>query len=113
MNLKDKTHQEDIFERFHEAIVKYHRQSREATFYADKLCITPKYMSSIIKQVTGRSANEWINGYVIREAKALLRSKKRCTIQEISDYMGFPDQATFSKFFKKHTNYPPTEYRLR
>ncbi len=110
---KERTRQEDICERFHDAVVKYHRQAREVIFYADKLCITPKYLSSIIKKVTGKSANDWINGYVIRESKAILRTNKHMTMQELSYHMGFPDQATFSKFFKKHTGYSPTEYRIK
>ncbi len=110
---KEKTRQGDICELFHEAVVKYHRQAREVIFYADKLCITPKYLSSIVKQVTGKSANDWINGYVIRETISILRTDKHMTMKELSRYMGFPDQATFSKFFKKHTGYTPSEYRMK
>ena len=105
--------QEHVFEQFHDAIVKYHRESREVIFYADKLCITPKYLSAIIKQVSGKSANDWINDYVMRETKAMLKTQKSMTIQEISDIMGFPDQATFSKFFKKHEGCTPTDYRMK
>ncbi len=108
-----KSRQEDIYERFHDAIVKYHRRSREVIFYADKLCITPKYLSCIVKQVTGKSANDWINRFVIREAKAILRTEKQKTIQKISEELGFPDQATFSKYFKKHTGTTPTDYRIQ
>ena len=113
MESPNRTRQEEVFERFHDAIIKYHRQSREALFYADKLCISPKYMSSIIKKVTGKSANEWINDYIIRESKVILKNEKQKTILEISDLMGFPDQATFSKFFKKHVGITPSDYRLK
>ncbi len=106
-----KTRQEEVFERFYDLIILHHRQSREVTYYADKLCMTPKYLSSIVKQVTGRSANSWIDKYVILESKALLRTAKHKTIQEIADDMGFVDQATFSKYFKKHTGQNPSSFR--
>ena len=106
-----KTRQEEVFERFYDLIILHHRQSREVTYYADKLCMTPKYLSSIVKQATGRSANSWIDQYVILESKALLRTAKQKTIQEIADDMGFVDQATFSKYFKKHTGQNPSSFR--
>jgi AraC-like DNA-binding protein len=110
---KDTTLQESTFERFHDAIVKYHRQSREIVFYAEKLCFTPKYLSSIIKRVSGKSASYWIDKYVIKESKAMLRSSKQMSILEISEHMGFVDQASFSKYFKKHTGVTPSEYRVK
>lgn len=107
-----KTRKELLFDNFYNAVLKHHKESREVIFYAKKLCITPKYLSIIIKEVTGRSANDWINEYVIMEAKALLKSTNQ-TIQEISDQLGFPNQSFFGKYFKKHAGIPPKEYRGR
>ncbi len=105
-------HQEYVFERFIETIVRYHKQSREVIFYANKMCLSPKYLSSIIKKVSGLTANNWINQYVIKEAKTILKTKKELTIQEISLLMGFSDQSSFSRYFKKHVGCTPNEYRI-
>jgi AraC-like DNA-binding protein len=108
-----KSRQEFLVEQFYEEVIRHCRESREVIFYADKLCITPKYLSSIVKQATGKSANDWINQYVIREAKRILKAEKNMTVQEVSDALGFPDQATFSKYFKKHVCCTPTDYRTK
>lgn len=105
------SHQEHVFERFYNLLVKHYRESRKAIWYADKLCITPKYLSTIIKKTTSRSAVDWINDFVALKAKSLLIVRKQMTIAEIADYLGFEDQAIFSKFFKKQTGKTPTAYR--
>lgn len=107
----EKSHQEHVFERFYHLVTTHYRQSRKVIWYADKLCITPKYLSTVIKVTTGKSAVTWIDDYVILKAKLLLSTQKLMTIQEIADYMGFEDQAIFSKFFKKQTGKTPTAYR--
>lgn len=111
---KTSTHEilraEDIFAKFMTLVEQYYKEERKVTFYADKLAITPKYLSSLIKQKTGRTANQWIDEYVMLEAKALLNSSS-LTIQRISDILHFPDQSVFGKFFKKHEGVSPTEYR--
>ena len=102
---------EQLFERFNEEIVRCHGREREVKYYADKLCLTPKYLSSIIKKVSGHLANEWINQYVILEAKSMLKTKKDMTILDISDGLKFSEQSAFCKFFKRHTGMSPTEFR--
>lgn len=105
--------QEHVFEQFHDAIIKYHRESREVTSNADKLSLSPKYMSNITKQTTGRTASEWINEHIIRESKNLLKTRKELPILEVCDMMGFSDQATFSRYFKKMVGVNPSEYRTK
>lgn len=105
-----KSRKEQQFESFYNAVLKHYKESREVIFYADKLCITPKYLSNIIRSITGKSANDWINEYVTLEAKSMLRSTN-LTIQEISEQLGFPNQSFFGKYFKQHTGMPPKEYR--
>lgn len=109
---KKKTTQEDIFESFYRYVLVYYKQERGLQFYADKLCITPKYLSSVIKSTSGKSANDWIDSHVILEAKALLKSSKM-TIQQISDKLNFPSQSFFGKYFKRHTGMSPKEYKAR
>ena len=86
------------------------KEHRSVEFYANKLCLTPKYLSKVIKETSGNSAIDWINDYVILEAKALLRSTNM-TIQQISDELNFPSQSFFGKYFKRIVGLSPKEYR--
>jgi AraC-like DNA-binding protein len=99
-----------IFDRFMKLVLENYTQHRNVGFYADQLCLTPKYLSKIIKTASGRSAPEWIDSYVILEAKNLLKYS-RTTIKEIVFRLHFPNQSVFYKFFKAHTGMTPTEYR--
>lgn len=104
---------EVLFERFYQLIVRHYRESREVAFYADKLALTPKYFATVIKQTTGMTATEWINRYVLVEAKWLLRQDRQKSIQQIAYLLGFTEQASFSRFFKSYEGVSPTEYRER
>ena len=81
-------------------------------FYANLLCITPKYLSSVIHEVSGKYATEWIDEYVIFEAKALLKNYN-ITIKEICQKMNFSTQSMFAKYFKKHTGQTPRDFRKK
>lgn len=98
------------FDKFMKLVSEYHTQYRNVGFYADKLCLTPKYLSKLVKNATGRSAPEWIDSYVILEAKNLLKYSGT-TIKEIVYKLNFPNQSVFYKFFKARTGMTPTEYR--
>jgi AraC-like DNA-binding protein len=99
-----------LFEQFIGLVAKYHTQYRNVAFYADQLCLTPKYMSKLIKTATGKSAPEWIDAYVILEAKNLLKYSSD-TIKQIVFKLNFPNQSVFYKFFKSRTGMTPSEYR--
>ncbi len=99
-----------IFERFIALVNEYHCSERGMAFYADKLCLTPKYLSKLIKQASGRSAPDWIDEFVILEAKNLLKYTNMA-IKEIVFQLHFPNQSVFYKFFKAHTGMTPSEYR--
>lgn len=109
---KKKTTQESLFESFIKYVQLFYKQERGLQFYADKLCITPKYLSLVIKNVSGKSASNWIDDYVVLESKALLRTSKK-TIQQISDEFNFPSQSFFGKYFKRITGLSPKEYRAQ
>ena len=79
-------------------------------FYADKLFITPKYLSKVIKQASGRSGPEWIDSFVILEAKNLLKYTDK-PIKEVVWQLHFPNPSVFNKYFKKHTGMTPSEFR--
>lgn len=101
---------DELFTRFVQLIIKNYKKNRKLDFYADKLFITPKYLSDVIKKISGRSAHEWIDRYILLEAKILLRSSHK-TIQQIADELNFPNNSFFSKYFKKHCGMTPKEYR--
>ncbi len=99
-----------MFEQFIKLVTEYHNEERMVGFYAAKLCVTPKYLSKIIKTISGMSAPQWINDFVVLEAKNLLKYSA-LTIKEISYRLNFPNQSFFYKFFKAHTGMTPNQYR--
>lgn len=107
---KSLSRQEEIFLKFIQAVKMNYRKERQVGFYANQLSLTPKYLSMLIKEHTGKTANEWIDEYVILDAKALLKSST-LTIQQISNELNFTDQSSFGKYFKAHEGISPKEYR--
>lgn len=105
-----KNRQEEIFSLFIRELSKNYKTNREVTFYADRLCITPKYLSTTIKKVSGQSANQWIQSYVLQEAKVMLKTTHK-SIQQISLELCFPSQSFFGKYFKQHVGISPQQYR--
>ena len=106
---KETKHGEAV-ERFLQLAEKYYKTERQVGFYAEKMNITSKYLSQIIKTNTGKSANDWINDYVMLEARALLKSSE-LTIQQISEELNFTDQSVFGKYFKRIEGISPKEYK--
>lgn len=104
------SYKNSIVERYIELVQTHYREERIIGFYADKLCITPKYLSKLVKEYTGRSAGEWIENYVILEARAMLQSSDM-TIQQIASSLNFPNQSFFGKYFKRATGLSPKQYR--
>ena len=102
--------QEEIFNQFTELLERHHKREREIAFYADKMFITPKYLSQVIKDYSNKTALAFIEEYVIAEAKSMLLSTT-LSIQQISDELNFPSQSVFGKYFKRVTGKSPTEYR--
>lgn len=99
-----------ISDAFIHLVQEYFRTERFLDFYADKLDITPKHLSRTVRNQTGYSAVEWIERYVILEAKVMLRSSNM-TIQQIAENLNFPTQSFFGKYFKKSVGISPREYR--
>lgn len=105
-----KNRNEEYFKRFMSVLSNNYKSERSVSFYASQLCITPKYLTTIIKKVSGHSAAEWIDRYVILEAKNLLRYSTM-SIQEVAYHLNFPNQSFFGKYFKHHTGYSPSAYK--
>lgn len=95
---------------FFQLVRAHHRSERSIAFYADKMFISAKYLSLVIKETTGRSAAEWIDYYVLQEAKNLLRYSGK-NIQQIAYEMNFVNQSAFGKFFKNLTGMSPTKFQ--
>ncbi len=101
---------EVIFEDFMALLKQYNKSQRNVQFYADKLNITTKYLSAVVKDVSGKTAAKWIDESVILEAKSLL-IYSGMTIQEIATELNFSTQSFFGKYFKQHTGFSPSRYK--
>ena len=102
--------QEMLHSKFIDLLSRNFRTEREVKFYAEKLCVTPKYLSQVVSGLTGRTPSDYIKEFVVMESKALLNSTPM-TIQQISDEMHFPSQSFFGKYFKRIVGMSPKEYR--
>lgn len=101
---------EDLLEQFLKLLFENCREQHGVAYYAERLFITPQYLSLILKTLTGKSANKWIDDALIMEARVLLKAPQ-ATVQQVADLLHFSDQSTFGKFFKKHMGVSPMEYR--
>ena len=99
-----------ILEDFLSLVRDNHNRERGLAFYADKLYLTPKYLSKLVKSASGKSAHEWIDSFVILEAKNMLKYSGM-SIKSIVWELNFPNQTTFYRFFKAQTGMTPSEYR--
>lgn len=104
---------EQLFNRFYEAIIQHHRESHDMAFYARICCLSPKHFSEVIKRDTGISPKGWITNFLIARAKVLLDSREDHTVQQICSILGFGEQSAFSRFFKRETGMAPMQYRNR
>ena len=99
-----------IFLRFLSLVQQDCRQQRDVAYYADKLCITPKYLSQVSRSVSGLPASEWITYYATFELVSLLSDQTK-TLTEVADLMRFESASHFSRYTKKVLGKTPTEYR--
>lgn len=102
---------EELFVKFLALVKEHYMESRTISFYASKLFVSAKYLSSVVHEVSGSYASEWIDQHVILEAKAMLRTEG-VSIKDVSNKLNFANQSFFAKFFKQHTGYTPKEYRV-
>lgn len=98
------------FARFIRLLEQNFRTERRVGWYAQQLGITPKYLSEITKNVSKRTANEWIDDYVMLEIRVLLKNSTK-SIKEIADELHFPNQSFLGKYFKEHMSVSPSAYR--
>ena len=101
----------EIFLRLIGLIDHYYMIERGVDFYADKLCLSPKYLSELSKSVCGYTVKELIFKTIIRGCMTMLKGSTR-TVQEISEEFNFPNPSSFGTFFRKQTGISPHRYRV-
>lgn len=109
LNSSQKT-QGRLTEKFLSLVQQHFKKERFLEFYADKMEMSAKHLSRSVKAATGFTAVEWIDRFVILEAKVLLKSTTM-SVQQISDELNFASQSFFGRYFKKHTGHSPKEFR--
>lgn len=108
---RNETRSQQLFDKFMKLLNAYHTKERSLQFYADKMFLTPKYVSGVIKSYSGKGALDWINEYVMLEAKMMLRYSEM-SVQEVAYALNFPTQSAFGKYFKQQTGMSPKQYRV-
>ncbi|WP_277045642.1 helix-turn-helix domain-containing protein [Prevotella multiformis] len=101
---------EVIFRNFIQAVEKNYRTERRVSWYAKHLCITSKYLSETVRTVSRRTPSEWIDSYVTRELRVMLKNSTM-SIKQIADEMNFANQSFMGKYFKEHVGMSPSQFR--
>lgn len=107
---KKQTRKDKVFQNFLVALHRNFRMHRDVSFYAEHLNLTPRYFSTLVHEVSGRTPLQWIVLFVITEAKQLL-SNPKTSIKEVANKLNFSEQSFFRRYFKLYTGYSPSEYR--
>ena len=102
--------QQDIFNRFIALVNEHCFRHHTLDFYADQLCLTQRYLGTLVRQASGTTAKEWIDRALINEAKVALKHSD-VTVAQLADNLSFPNPAFFSKFFKRVTGMTPSQYK--
>ena len=104
------TRAEVIFRDFIQAVEKNYRTERRVSWYAQQLCITSKYLSETVRTVSRRTPSDWIDSYVTRELRVMLRNSTM-SIKQIADELNFANQSFLGKYFKEHVGMSPSQFR--
>lgn len=102
---------EYYFLKFIELCSKQYHKYHDISYYADRICLTPKYLSTVVKEVSGLSAAGWIEEYIINDAKIQLKFSDK-NVQQISDSLNFPSQSLFGRYFKQRVGMSPSHYKM-
>lgn len=103
---------ENIFGDFLDILSSAHPKPRNVAYYADRLSITPKYLSVVCKKVGGKNASKIIDAYVVKDIETLLKSSRK-SVKEISNELAFPNTSFFGRYVKKNTGCTPNELRRK
>lgn len=109
-NAANSSRQESLVDNFIKLLLVNYREQRTIGFYADKLYLTAKYLSKVVKEVTGKPMLFWINSVLIVDAKFKLKTTDM-SVKQISDDLGFLSPTLFGRFFKQYVGMTPQLYR--
>jgi AraC-like DNA-binding protein len=104
--------EKSLFGKFLELLKHEEHKRQHVGYYAHQLCITPKYLSTVCRNVSGKSPMKWITEQVMEECCAKLRNTD-LTVKEISNQMGFPNSSFFGQYFREQAGVTPLEYRSK
>lgn len=105
-----RTRKNEIIDEFYVLISKHAHYERRVSYYADKLNLSPQYLTTLVKGQTGKSINKWIEHVVIMHAKSLLKSTP-LSVKEVSQELNFSDVSIFCRYFKRCTKMTPNTFR--
>lgn len=103
--------EQTIFDRFIQLVNQHARREHHITFYAERMCLTERYLGTIIRKTSGTTAKDWIDRALVTHIKIELKHSDKAVAQ-ISDEMNFPNPSFFCKYFKRLTGQTPMEYKL-
>ncbi len=103
-------HDKDIFNHFLQLISEQVQKRQRVSFYAERLNISSKYLSSISKKVSGKAPMRWITESVMQDCYELLKESD-LTVKEISNRLGFPNSSFFGQYFREEAGVTPMTYR--
>ncbi len=105
-------HTVELYQKFRQLLAVHYKQEHNIAFYADKLCISPTYLSRVVRRVSHNTVNEHVARMLLIEARYRLDCTD-WTIKQIAEELHFADQASFGKFFKEQMHLSPTAYRQK
>ena len=104
-----RSREQTIFDRFIQLVNQHCREHHKIAYYADRMCLTERYLGTVVRQTSGTTAKDWIDRALITQAKVLLHHSNESVLQ-ISEELNFPNPAFFSKYFKRLTGITPSEF---
>ena len=104
------SNERNIFERFIYLVNNHCKQEHKMAFYADKMCLTDRYLGTVVKAISGQTGKEWIDRALITSAKVLLKHSDK-SIAQIAEELDFPTVSFFCKYFKRLTQITPNQFR--
>lgn len=102
--------EQTLFDRFIYLVNRHSDREHQLSYYAERMCLTERYLGTVIRQASGVTAKEWIDRSLITRAKIELRHTQK-SVAQIAEELSFPNSSFFSKYFKRLTQMTPLEYR--
>ena len=108
--IRSQKREKEHFNRFMKLLSENYVMHKEVNWYADKMNLTPRYLTTTIRKVSGYTVSDWLVRFIIKDAKYLLKHSDM-TVQQVAYELNFPNQSFFGKYFRKHTGMSPGSYR--